>query len=301
MTSFMAPSLAPFTLAHLSDPHLPPLPKPRLVELAGKRMLGYVNWTRNRHKYQRREVLDALIADVQAQAPDHIAVTGDLVNLAMEAEFAPARAWLDAVGTPDRVTTIPGNHEEYVRATYWRFGETFAPYLADDDGRIGFPGVRRRGPVALISLSSAVPKLPLMATGTLGRYQIEALEQMLEQLATEDVFRVLLVHHPLKSDARQKRLTDSASLLALLKRHGVELILHGHDHIHSTMWFEGPDGNIPAIGVPSASALAHGRYPAAAYNLFRIEKDDLGWRCEQIVRSIDHGLQVREIKRMQLI
>ena len=119
--------------------------------------------------------------------------------------------------------------------------------------------------------------------------------------AADDVFRVLLVHHPLKSSARQKRLTDSAALLALLKRHGVELILHGHDHIHSTMWFKGPNGNIPAIGVPSASALAHGRYPAAAYNLFAIDKDNAGWRCEQIVRSLDHGLQIREIKRARLM
>jgi len=290
-----------FTLAHLSDPHLPPLPKPRLVELAGKRVLGYVNWTRNRHKYQRREVLDALVADVRAQAPDHIAVTGDLVNLAMEAEFAPARAWLDGVGPPDRVTTIPGNHDAYVRATFHRFGETFAPYLAGDDGRIGFPSLRRRGPLALISLSTAVPTLPLMATGTLGRDQLAALAGLLERLATEDVFRVLLVHHPLKSKARQKRMTDSADLLALLKRHGVELILHGHDHIHSTMWFEGPNGNIPAIGVPSASALAHGHYPAAAYNLFTIEKDNAGWRCEQTVRALGSGFQIGQIKQVRLI
>ena len=78
-----------FTLAHLSDPHLPPLPAARLRDLAGKRALGYLNWTRNRHKYHRREVLDALVADMQAQRPDHIAVTGDLVNLALEAEFTP--------------------------------------------------------------------------------------------------------------------------------------------------------------------------------------------------------------------
>jgi len=293
--------MAPYTLAHLSDPHLPPLPKPRLIELAGKRTLGYVNWTRNRHKYQRREVLDALVGDVQAQGPDHIAVTGDLVNLALEAEFAPARAWLDGVGPPDRVTTIPGNHDAYVRSTYHRFGETFAPYLADDDGRIGFPAVRRRGPLALISLSTAVPTLPLMATGMLGPDQLAALEQVLERLAAEDVFRVLLVHHPLKSRARHKRMTDSAELLSLLKRHGVELILHGHDHIHSTMWFEGPNGNIPAIGVPSASALAHGHYPAAAYNLFTIEKDNAGWRCEQTVRGLGAGFQIGQIKHVRLI
>ena len=91
-----------FTLAHLSDPHLPPLPALSLRELTGKRALGYLNWTRNRHAIHRRDVLDTLVADMQAQRPDHIAVTGDLVNLALEAEFAPARAWLESLGDSDR-------------------------------------------------------------------------------------------------------------------------------------------------------------------------------------------------------
>src|SRR5882757_10357606 len=86
------PMMAGFRLAHLSDPHLPPLPVARLRDLAGKRAFGYLNWTRNRHKYHRREVLDALVADMQAQRPDHVAVTGDLVNLALDAEFTPAQA-----------------------------------------------------------------------------------------------------------------------------------------------------------------------------------------------------------------
>src|ERR1700728_216375 len=87
--------IAAFTLAHLSDRHLPPLPAARLGDLAGKRALGYLNWKRNRRKFHRRDVLDALVSDIRAQAPDHIAVTGDLVNLALEAEFAPARVWLE--------------------------------------------------------------------------------------------------------------------------------------------------------------------------------------------------------------
>ena len=70
--------MAAFTLAHLSDPHLPPLPEPTAAELSGKRVFGYLNWRRNRHKYHRREVLDALVSDLRAQSPDHIAVTGDL-------------------------------------------------------------------------------------------------------------------------------------------------------------------------------------------------------------------------------
>ena len=296
--------MAAFTLAHLSDPHLPPLPAARLRDLLGKRALGYLNWTRNRHKYQRRDVLDALVSDLQAQTPDHIAVTGDLVNLALEAEFAPSRAWLESVGTPDRVTVIPGNHDAYVRATAHRFAEAWGSYLDGDatrGGGITFPSLRRRGPLALISVSSAVPTPPLMATGWLGRAQLQELARMLAGLAGEDAFRVLLIHHPLRSDSRAKRLTDSAELLALLKQHGVELVLHGHDHVHSTIWIEGPNGTIPVVGVPSASAVAHGRYPAAAYNLFAIERDGAAWRVEQTVRGIDDALRVGPLRKTRLV
>jgi 3',5'-cyclic AMP phosphodiesterase CpdA len=246
-------------------------------------------------------VVDALITDIGAQAPDHIAVTGDLVNLALNAEYAPALAWLQSISAPDRVTAIPGNHDAYVRATRHRFAEDFADYVRGDDKSAAFPTLRRRGPVALIGLSSAVPTPPFMATGTLGHAQLEALERLLESLARETAFRILLVHHPLQSKSRIKRLTDAADLIALVKRHGVELILHGHDHIHSTIHIDGPNGEIPVIGVPSASQLAHGRYPPAAYNLFSIERDNVGWRCEQIVRSIDEKLHVQEISRTRLV
>jgi 3',5'-cyclic AMP phosphodiesterase CpdA len=295
--------MAPFTLAHLSDPHLPPLPAPRLSDLAGKRALGYLNWTRNRKRFYRREVLDALVSDMQAQAPDHIAVTGDLVNLALEAEFAPALKWLESVGAPDRVTVVPGNHDAYVRATQYRFAEVWEDYLRGDvpSGGVTFPFVRRRGPLALIGVSSAVPTPPLMATGWLGRSQLDALERVLAELSAEQAFRVLLIHHPLGSDAPTKRLTDSSQLRALLKRHGVELILHGHDHIHSTMWIDGPKSAIPAIGVPAASAMARGRHPAAAYNLFSIAREGGAWRCEQTVRGMDDALRVKELRRTRLI
>ena len=298
--------MAAFTLAHLSDPHLAPLPAPRLSELIGKRTTGYLHWTRNRFLIHRREVLDALVKDLQAQRPDHIAVTGDLVNIALEAEFAPAHAWLQNVGTPEHVTVVPGNHDTYARATQHRSGEIWGDYLRGDGaltaGRITFPFVRRRGTLALIGVSSAVPTPPLMATGWLGQAQRDALDRILSQLSAEQAFRVLLIHHPLRSEksSRHKRLTDSDELLALLKRHGVELILHGHDHIHSTMWFDGPRRRIPAIGVPSASSIAHGRYPAAAYNLFSIERDGDKWRCEQTVRGLD-DMRIHELRRVQLL
>jgi 3',5'-cyclic AMP phosphodiesterase CpdA len=293
--------MAAFTLAHLSDPHLPPLPVPRLSELAGKRVLGYLNWTRNRHRFHRRDVVDVLISDLRAQVPDHIAVTGDLVNLSLEAEFAPARAWLESVGLPEHVTLVPGNHDAYVRSARHRFAETWDDYLEGDDGA-AFPALRRRGPLTLISVSSALPTPPFMATGRLGQNQMKALEDMLASLSSESSFRVLLIHHPLRSKAHSKRLTDASKVIAILKRHGVELVLHGHDHAHSTIWVEGPGGSsIPVVGVPSASALAHGHYPAAAYNLFSIRREGDTWRCDQTVRGINDAFRVREIRAVRLM
>ncbi len=294
--------MAAFTLAHLSDPHLPPLPTPRLHELMSKRVFGYLNWTRNRHKYQRREVLDALVSDLHAARPDHIAVTGDFVNLALGAEFEPAHAWLKSVGPPDRVSIVPGNHDAYVRATQHRIAQCWGSYFTGDEAPDGcFPFLRRRGPLALIGVSSAVPTPPLMATGWLGRQQLDALEKLLDLIAAEPLFRILLIHHPLRSDAAAKRLTDSEELLALLKRRGVDLVLHGHDHVHSTIWIDGPERSIPVVGVPSASALAHGRYPAAAYNLFSIARDGNAWRCEQTVRGLDDQQRIIELKKIKLI
>jgi 3',5'-cyclic AMP phosphodiesterase CpdA len=236
--------------------------------------------------------------------PDHIAITGDIVNLALEAEFAPSRTWLESVGAPHRVTVIPGNHDAYVLKTRHRFAEAWGDYLDSDvaeESDQPFPSLRRRGPLALISLSSAVPTPPLMATGRLGRIQLKQLARILAELSAEQVFRVLLIHHPLRSTSRSKRLTDSSALLALLAQHGVDLILHGHDHVHSTTWIQGPTGSIPAVGVASASAVAHRHYPAAAYNLFSIERDGAAWRVDQTVRGMDDTLRVKELTQTRLI
>ncbi|SEI16939.1 metallophosphoesterase [Tardiphaga sp. OK245] len=291
-----------FTLAHLSDPHVPPMPEPHWRELLGQRVLGYLNWRRNRHLIHRRDMLDVIVSDMQAQQPDHIAVTGDLVNLALDAEFPRARRWIESVGTPDNVSLVPGNHDAYVRGAPERFAETFGDYMRSDgtpDTR--FPFLRIRGPLALIGVSSSVPTAPFMATGSLGDAQLRALNIMLGGLADAHLFRVLLIHHPLRSKQKMKRLTDSDALQAVLKRHGVELILHGHDHIHSTMWFDGPQRRIPAIGVPSASSVAHGHKPAAAYNLFAIERDGERWRCEQTVRGFGGSNMVHELTRTMLV
>jgi 3',5'-cyclic AMP phosphodiesterase CpdA len=283
----------PFLLAHLSDPHLGPLPAPNFSELAGKRALGFLNWYRKRRAFHRAEVLAALVEDLQASRPDHVAVTGDLVNISLAGEFAPARAWLDALGSPTQVTLVPGNHDAYVRATADHWQLHWDDYMRGDDAAQNdrFPFVRRRGPVALIGLSSAVPTGPFLATGRLGTAQLARLADVLGRLRNDGVFRIVLIHHPPMSKPanRFKRLVDGRAFRQILATHGAELVLHGHDHVHSVIWLDGPKNPIPGVGVPSASGIAKGEHDPAAYNLYSIDGQAGSWRCEAISRGLRAG------------
>jgi len=289
-----------FLLAHLSDPHLGPMPRPRLTDLASKRLLGFVNWHLRRHLCHRREVLDALVANLMAAAPDHIAVTGDLINIALEEEFAPARAWLARLGPPERASFVPGNHDVYVRATAPCAERHWGDYMQDDGANRSprFPFVRRRGPVALIGLSTALPTLPFEASGKLGAAQIARLAELLPRL--ENMFRVVLIHHPpLGRRPRHKRLVDAAPLLRVLGEHGAELVLHGHDHVQSLEWLDRAGGRIPFVGVPSASAAPGSRHDdPAGYNLYRIDGQPGAWRCEMVMRGLRNGAIVEVERRM---
>src|SRR5262245_4014015 len=123
-----------FVLAPLADPHLPRRRAPPAPELLGKRATGYVNWRRKRHLVHRGEVLSRIVADLKAQAADHVAVTGDLVNISLADEYAPARAWLASLGPPHDVTLVPGNHDLYVRAAAPYPRLNWSEYMRADEG-----------------------------------------------------------------------------------------------------------------------------------------------------------------------
>ena len=291
-----------YTLAHLSDPHLAPLPVPGVVELIGKRETGYINWQRRRRFIHDAAVLGKIVADLKSQAANHIAVTGDLTNIALRQEFVQGGAWLATLGAPADVTVIPGNHDAYVRAAAAEPERCWSDYMHGDDGAGGFPFVRRHGPLALIGLSTAVPTAPFMATGRLGEAQIARLGDTLAALAREKTFRVVLIHHPPVSQAkRHKRLTDAAEFLGVIGTRGAELVLHGHDHLHMLNWLSGPNGTrVPAVGVPSASAAWGTSKHAAAYNLYAIDGAPGAWTCEMTSRGIGSAGAVMQQRRLKI-
>jgi 3',5'-cyclic AMP phosphodiesterase CpdA len=290
-----------FVLAHLSDPHM--AQSPRLVELASKRGLGFINWQRGRKYIHRRETLELITRDVKAIGTDHIAVTGDLVNFSLAVEYAAARTWLDTLGPARDVTVIPGNHDAYVQAALGAPARYWGEYMQGDDRTEPgtFPFVRRRGPLALIALSSAVVTGAFMATGELGSRQLSGLADALQK--TRGMLRIVLIHHPPESAPRHRlrRLTDGAEFRQVLAAYGADLVLHGHDHRRAITWLDGPEKTIPAVGAPSASArVAHRHENAAGYNVFRFAVDGNSGHCEMIGRERDAQGRVRDVARVVL-
>jgi 3',5'-cyclic AMP phosphodiesterase CpdA len=285
-----------FKLAHLSDIHLSPMPRARRRDLMGKRVLGYVNWHRGRKLVHRREMLDLITRDIVEQKLDHIAVTGDLVNLGLPEEFVRAAEWLHHLGPPSEVTAIPGNHDAYVRLHPERGTGLWRPYMqANAEGEAlfptpeaGFPFVRRFGDVALVALSSAIPTMAFVAAGKLGRPQRSLLASALKTLGDANLFRIVLIHHPpLPGQAGWRRgLRDAGRLGRILQEAGAELVLHGHNHEQTVVEFDTVSGRAYAVGVPSASEAVEGRIPAARYNEFGIARTKTGWHCEMVGRSV---------------
>lgn len=288
-----SPSTQParIRLAHVSDPHLSSLAGVRWRDLMNKRVLGYLSWRIRRQREHRPEVLRCLSLDLANAAPDHVLITGDLTHVGLPSECRAAAAWLQDLGLPRKITLIPGNHDSYVAAPWSETAGLWQPYMQGDvqESTDRFPFLRRRGPVGVIGLSTAVPTAPFLATGSLGGAQLDALGRMLEILRTDGLFRVVLLHHP-PVDAvtsYRRRLIDAEAFREVIRRHGAELVLHGHAHrwVRSSIGAGGRP--VPVFGIPSASAASPDLSRRAGYSLIDIARRAQGWEVRVSQRRLD--------------
>jgi 3',5'-cyclic AMP phosphodiesterase CpdA len=286
------------TIAQLTDVHLGPIRGfgPRHWNV--KRATGFYNWRKNRRHAYPRAVIDRIVADMKTQAPDHVAVTGDLVNIGLPGEIAGAHDWLKSVGTPERVSVIPGNHDIY---SEWGGDDgvaRWADYMRGGgaangawDVRAAFPYVRRIGKVALIGVNSAVPTAPLIASGRVGVSQLDRLARLLSEIREAGFVRVVMIHHPpLPGQASRTRgLTDATALEDVLVRQGAELVIHGHNHREMLAWREGPRGKgMAVVGAASSSlGVPHKHEPLARYNIYRIAGAGATAEVTMTTRGID--------------
>lgn len=282
-----------FRLAHISDIHLGPLPDVTYRDLASKRMVGYVNWQRNRRLHMHDAVIDTIVADLKASKPDHLAVTGDLVNLALDGEIEMARLWLETLGSPQDVSVVPGNHDAYVPGAFDKACRSWAAWMSGDGAativdRNAFPYLRVRGNVALIGVSTARATAPFMANGFFQEGQSDRLGKMLDETGERGLFRVIMIHHPpvRGAVAQHKRLFGIARFHKVIHGRGAELVLHGHSHLPSLYWIGGGNAKIPVVGVAAAGQAPGGSHPPAQYNLIDIDGDKGEWRIRLTRRGL---------------
>ena len=286
----------PFTLAHLSDAHIGPLPHARRRDLFGKRITGYINWKRGRAKAHDMDVLAAVVTDMRDQAPSHVAMTGDILNIGLPGEFPLAAAWLETLGPAgSEVSFVAGNHDAYTRGSLPTLARTFAPWTqSDSTGKPGYPFLKERDGVALIGLCSGVPRAPFIASGRLGHLQREVCEDLLAEAGRRGLARVVMLHHPPKIDEPTghlaRGLSDHQSFRAMIARVGADLIIHGHNHKLSVDHMPGQAKLVPVVGVPSASAVKGGLRNRAGYHLFSIERDNEQVRIGARARGLLPGM-----------
>jgi 3',5'-cyclic AMP phosphodiesterase CpdA len=295
-------------IAHISDTHvLSPLGVEWRKMLLNKRITGYANLILRRGRVHRRDYLSAVLSAVAAIA-DHVVVTGDVTNLALESEFEEARALIDNVDRAVEVTVVPGNHDLYLPSIKrQRFSHHFGTFLRSDLPELAvdlpagpFPCVKLRGPVAIIGLSSAVPRPPFIAAGYVGEAQLNALEKVLAHPEVAARTPVILIHHPpLDPRNRFKQLrdglVDAAALRKVLQPLDRGLVLAGHLHGRIRATLPTTSGALDVICASGAGLDHPDPSVRAGFNLYDVGDDGTVTNIEAHVLD-EAGTSLRRMK-----
>jgi 3',5'-cyclic AMP phosphodiesterase CpdA len=267
--------------------------------MSSKRLVGYNSWVFRRKAIHSPNIAAELVRDLKAVMPDHVMLTGDLVNIALRREYINAASWLRNLGKPDWISFVPGNHDAYVPVP-WEVGMgLWGDYMTGDlmvDGAVSsvdvampFPYVRQRRNIALIGASTAIASRPGQAIGTLGARQIETLATTLANLRNKGFYRILMIHHPpLPGMAKpRKALTDASHLLGVLEDEGCDLVVHGHNHIAMRNKLASQHGPVHILAVPSATSTGARNTELAAWNEYHVRRTSGEWRCTVHTRNWD--------------
>lgn len=274
-------------LAHLSDLHVLAIEGVGARRFLNKRFTGWVNLRLKRQHAHRPGYVREVAREVTRAKVDHVIITGDLTNLALEQEFEAVRDLLEEELGLDRqhVTVVPGNHDLYTRGALRarRFSTFFAPFMTSDLPDLGadialgcFPFVKLRGPLAIIGLSSAVPRPPLIASGVLGAPQLEALERILAHDEVKRRTPVVALHHPVHNPPSRIRtlvegLWDADDLADALAHVPHGLLLHGHLHTRVQRHLPTRTGRLLSAGATSASLDHESAHRMAGFNLYEFD------------------------------
>ena len=219
-------------------------------------------------------VVSALSAELQANRPDLVAVSGDLTMGARRREFGAARAFLDGLHVP--TLSVPGNHD----ITPYRLLERFvAPYARwRSEMGDGTEPLWQNGHVAVIGLNTA-RRASTHLDWSKGRVSDHRLRRLLSRLDAlpKHLVRIVVGHHPLLAPTEgvpHPQVAGNARLaLAAFAEHGVRMVLAGHLH-RAYFRLAASTGSSPLVvqGGSATSTRLRGGEPNA-YNRITIGDD----------------------------
>jgi 3',5'-cyclic AMP phosphodiesterase CpdA len=176
-------------------------------------------------------IVEALTAELNANPPDLVAVSGDLTMRARSREYRAARAFFDHLRAP--VLAVPGNHDI---TSYWLHERFLDPlrrwrrFISEEpepvwtDNEIAVIGV---------NTSSRAGSLLDWSQGRISRGRLQCALDRLQALPSH-LFRIVVAHHPFlpPEAAPETRLVGrSETALAAFAGQGVRMILSGHLHL----------------------------------------------------------------------
>lgn len=228
------------------------------------------------------ELVEALVAELNIECPDLIAVSGDLTQCASAEEFQAARAFLDRL--PQPVLVVPGNHDVPAYHLAMRFAAPWARWkrwLSDE-----LEPVVSEEDFCAVGINSARPWGPYLdwSRGRIGLDQIARVEAIFSERS--EGLNIVVAHHPflLTQPGENRRTIERADLaLPRLRNAGVDLMLGGHVHLA----YSGvASGMVVAQTGTSLSSRLKGE--SNSYNLIRANSDTIGiatmaWRERRFV------------------
>jgi len=200
------------------------------------------------------KILQRAIDEINALAPDVVAVTGDLTEEGLFEEFQEARRYLQLLKCKHLVV-VSGNHD--ARTTGYRlfpdfFGESTSVTEVKD--------------IVIIKLDSSKPDRD---DGEVGYQQRLWLKECLDKYV--DKFKIVMLHHhllPVPDTGMEKNMViDAGDVLWSLMSHKADAVLCGHRH-RPWIWSTG-DLKILYAGALSTNRL-RGFYHNS-YNIIRVE------------------------------
>lgn len=253
-------------------------------------------------------LVDALVADIEREAPDLVVVTGDLTQRARSHEFDAAREFLRRLPQPKLV--VPGNHD--IAPVYEPWRRLLSPFRRFKDAITGdLDSVFDDGQLMVAGLNSVTRFR--FKDGAVSPRRLKRLEARMQ--ASKARLRVVAAHHPLvaiESGKRKPLVRGEKAVRESLERAGVHIVLAGHLH----QSFSGPSkprvGRTGNLVVVQASTSTSGRLRghANAYNMVELEPKTTrvqvrAWKDGEITaeRTLvyalgEHGWALEQLDRM---